>query len=537
METGNPVEERSVGGCVARLEKCEIPPPFDGRLGDSPLLSLVRMEWLSWHHRRLTAAVAPHWPLPGDSKSLRACISEGLLPGLQGMHARLLFGMRDSQEVDLDALIPYSPSVPDREVILELEGWGMKEEIAGPLVAELCKDMGEAAVSVSLLRQELTRNLVESCLPAHGTLSLLPLRGSSNHIPAQLLVVYQPDCGSVRRHLEPVRAATPLPATPFYGPLNIPLYSSYANPDVSRTLAAAGVAATPFTAALLLNHSHFLKLALLYRLTAAGVTDPAKLPAPGSEGCLLLATCLPSSNESSSSCPPERALFIQRLFCLLARYEAFSGNTGGIQGAIPHHVFDGLEAACGVSGECFASPLNCHHPRFFSAFPDTDAHFGGCGSFFKAAITEGAFEANPPFVNGFMKCMVLRLRELLDAARGAGKPLLFFVIVPSWTDAYFFKLLTGSLYKLASERLVRKEHEYIDGLQHRAGRSTWGANVDSTWFLLATSAAVERYSLSPGTFTKHLRQCFAQTTKGLGEARRSFKYSVHAQTVNDERMP
>lgn len=328
-----------------------------------------------------------------------------------------------------------------------------------------------------------------------------------------------------RKYLQPVRASAPLPTTPLYGPLSIPLYTASAGAGVAAALGAAGLTPSLFTAVLPLNATHFQKLVMLYRLTAAGVTDPAHLPALGAAGCLQAATRAPTVPESTATCTPERATFLRRLFCVLARYEAFSGNSGGIQGAMPHHVFDRLEAACGVSQECFASPLNCHFPRFCSAFPDTDAPFGSRGSFFEAAPTEGAFQANPPFVNGVMKAMAQRVHGLLDAAKGAGKALLYFVIVPSWTDAYFHTLLVDSPFKCASDRLARKEHEFIDGLQHRAGRCTWGANVDSTWFLLATPAAVALHGLSAASSTAQINEAFAQTTESLGEVRRVFKYT------------
>ena len=38
------------------------------------------------------------------------------------------------------------------------------------------------------------------------------------------------------------------------------------------------------------------------------------------------------------------------------------------------------------------------HHRYYSAFLDTDSAFGSLGSFFDADITEGSYEANPPFV-------------------------------------------------------------------------------------------------------------------------------------------
>jgi hypothetical protein len=46
-------------------------------------------------------------------------------------------------------------------------------------------------------------------------------------------------------------------------------------------------------------------------------------------------------------------------------------------------VFEVLHKRLAVGCECFASPLNAHFSRCGSAFPDVDAPFGSCGSFFR----------------------------------------------------------------------------------------------------------------------------------------------------------
>ncbi len=79
-------------------------------------------------------------------------------------------------------------------------------------------------------------------------------------------------------------------------------------------------------------------------------------------------------------------------------------------------------------------------------------------------------------------------------------PLLFFVIVPSWSDAYFFKLLSSSRHLRVRKDLRAKRHEYIDGLQHRADRVVWEANVASTWFVLATDRATAGVTTDPTSF-------------------------------------
>ena len=94
------------------------------------------------------------------------------------------------------------------------------------------------------------------------------------------------------------------------------------------------------------------------------------------------------------------ARFRRALFMVLARYDAFAGTHGaGSQACVPPEVFAALEAHFGAARgsvfEAFASPLNhrlvmrdadggveghgdgAAPPRFFSAFPDVDAPFGG----------------------------------------------------------------------------------------------------------------------------------------------------------------
>ncbi len=177
-----------------------------------------------------------------------------------------------------------------------------------------------------------------------------------------------------------------------------------------------------------------------------------------------------------------------RLFCLVSRYEIYSGNTSGLQGAIPPYIFSALNHLLGIDTECFASPLNCClENSYFSAFYDTDRYFGSKGTFFgknyKSINVEegGKYEVNPPFINCIMDLVVKLIHEALMNY----KQLMFFIIVPSWTDAEFYEGLMSSKYLRCSGILESKKHEYVDGLQHRANRTTWKANVNSTWFLVS----------------------------------------------------
>jgi hypothetical protein len=76
---------------------------------------------------------------------------------------------------------------------------------------------------------------------------------------------------------------------------------------------------------------------------------------------------------------------------------------------------------------------------------------------------------------------------------------------------------------------VRKNHVYIDGLQHRAQRCTWGANVDSTWFVLATDEGMAAHwdaATSPG----RLLEAFRQLSNNVDPPSRVFKFPVEEPT-------
>ena len=512
---------------------------FHPMMGDSPFLSLVRQEWLSWHHRTLTLEIAKFWPVSGNSKSIKSCYMEGLLPGLQGIHARFLFSQLQSQSEagnniinspistlssitsnnntnTIDPLLPYAPHSIEKDIVKELFGWGIPAQEAERIVTSLAFSMGQASTGCAQLRNELineqqqhivstsssslssSTNTLPNLLPLWGTLKIIPAIGQSkNDIhpsspnstdDTTLLLIYEPDINQVQKWLSPIRSWAPIPSNKYklFGPLNIPLYTATSQKEVHDTLKANNIPITPFTSVLILRNSHIEKLSLLYRLKKAGVITISEL----------------QSFEQSNNTNPVSSLlssftvdteFLQRVYCMLARYETFTGNASGLQGALPHHIFDSLETILTVDAECFASPLNTHFPRFCSAFPDTDIPFGSFGSFFDYQPEYNkAYEANPPFVNDTMLAMTKHIERVLEKGNEDNEYLLFFVIVPSWSDALFHQLLATGKFTRIVGRLSRKEHEYIDGLQYRVNtRTTWSANVDSSWFVLATEKAAK----------------------------------------------
>ncbi|RNF26882.1 putative phosphorylated CTD-interacting factor 1-like [Trypanosoma conorhini] len=127
------------------------------------------------------------------------------------------------------------------------------------------------------------------------------------------------------------------------------------------------------------------------------------------------------------------------LALVLLRYAGLSGGEwqleSGWHAAVPPGVFASLASAFHVTVECFASPLNCTLPRYFSAFPDTDAFFGSCGNFFASAPSlplDGdslSLEANPPFDHEVIGAGLERALQWLEDTP-ATRPLSFVFILP-----------------------------------------------------------------------------------------------------------
>lgn len=93
----------------------------------------------------------------------------------------------------------------------------------------------------------------------------------------------------------------------------------------------------------------------------------------------------------------------------------------------------------GYKYECFASPINSHLKRYFSAFPDTDSCFGSLGSFFDAynKIETGALcTFDPPYqLNAIEKGVDIALK--LNSEMN----IKFKMVLPAWTDAKFYEKL------------------------------------------------------------------------------------------------
>ena len=157
-----------------------------------------------------------------------------------------------------------------------------------------------------------------------------------------------------------------------------------------------------------------------------------------------------------------------------------------------------LRARLGVGFECFASPLNCHLPRYCSAFPDVDAPFGSAGSFFHArGLRRGAFFANPPFIEPVVAAMTRRMSELLATADRRGERLTFVVVVPHWPDRPSWLALRAAPHRRTLLHLPQEDHGYLEGGQHYRPQLWRISNHDSSLFLLQSDRAAAELPLTP----------------------------------------
>lgn len=200
------------------------------------------------------------------------------------------------------------------------------------------------------------------------------------------------------------------------------------------------------------------------------------------------------------------------IYCVLRRYQAFcSADEGSVAGAgfhaaAPAAVLRSLHTHFGVDIELFASPLNCHWPSYCSPFPDTDARFGACGSFFEhvCGIERGAFHCNPPFTEVLIGDMMAALLACLRRAQARSDSLTFVCIVPHWTEpraAYLDALLGNSgAGAIGAHEFCRRvavvrasQHRYVSGSQHalaqRGAEFSFAAQHDTAVVWLQTDAA------------------------------------------------
>ncbi|CBJ26613.1 conserved unknown protein [Ectocarpus siliculosus] len=217
---------------------------------------------------------------------------------------------------------------------------------------------------------------------------------------------------------------------------------------------------------------------------------------------------------SSTEHPPPAWIgdFHDCLFSCLMRYEALQG--GGFQASMGGDAFDVLLKRFGARMECFASPFNCRYSRYCSAFPDTDGPFGSAGSFFDFQPTQGAYEANPPFVRDVILKMANHMDGLLQAT---AKALTFVVIIPCWEDSAGWKRLRDSAFLSKHIKLDQKDHGYCEGKQHlRRNRYRLASFHTSVFFLQTDVARRQQSPETLGQACRELERAFALRQEGDG---------------------
>ncbi|CAM9597129.1 unnamed protein product [Scytosiphon promiscuus] len=256
-----------------------------------------------------------------------------------------------------------------------------------------------------------------------------------------------------------------------------------------------------------MNSAHYDKMKELFR--RACIQGSAKDPPPSS-----MANAAAVDRKAASVLPHWIDDFHDCLFACLMRYEALQG--GGFQASMGGDAFDVLLKLLGVKMECFASPFNCRYSRYCSAFADTDKPFGSVGSFFDFRPTEGAYEANPPFVRDVILKMAKHMEDLLQATP---KALTFVVIIPCWKDSAGWIRLRDSAFLSKHFKLDQKDHGYCEGKQHLRRNRYRLASFHTSVFFLQTEAA--RQQQGPRTLQQacqELQQAFAlrQEADGSG---------------------
>jgi len=161
---------------------------------------------------------------------------------------------------------------------------------------------------------------------------------------------------------------------------------------------------------------------------------------------------------------PTKKYFNRRLFCLLMRYETVGGPM--YQCSVTPQTFGVLQREFEVTKECMASPFNHNANIYWSAFRDTDGHFGSQGSFFTSIdsplVTEGgSFMANPAFVEEIVHLLTQQIQEMLKFP----VPVSFICLFPTWLDDESYNHMKNSRYCKQCVVLKAHKHAYIDGKQ------------------------------------------------------------------------
>lgn len=155
------------------------------------------------------------------------------------------------------------------------------------------------------------------------------------------------------------------------------------------------------------------------------------------------------------------AIMSLRYSCLLPR---------GQQWNIPRPIYELMVNKYGITVEGFGSPINSQiiavnpNLNFCSLFLDTDQIFGSLGSFFDQRFDNAKIMANPPFVLDIMNKMAQFLTQTFATATN----LMCVCVVPAWTDAEFYQVLSTHPYLKQTIVLAPQQHYYVNSNERDA---------------------------------------------------------------------
>ena len=196
-------------------------------------------------------------------------------------------------------------------------------------------------------------------------------------------------------------------------------------------------------------------------------------------------------------CMPNTEGMFERIFCMIARYEALGGE--GYQAAVPASTFSCL-TKFGVTHECFASPLNNTLDSYGSVFPDTDRFFNSTGPFCnlrqKFSESGGSFQANPPFIEEVVLAMAWYFGGWLSEE--SVKPLSFCIFMPGWEDTPAFDVLMNSTFKVHHQIFEKNTHVYTKGFHYKLppGTSSTVAYSKTFVFFLQNSEGSKQWPVT-----------------------------------------
>ena len=138
------------------------------------------------------------------------------------------------------------------------------------------------------------------------------------------------------------------------------------------------------------------------------------------------------------------------MFEMLFNYDILDGLS--LQWSIPDKIFTI------VTGELFASPINCHIENNYYSLFSIDKFFGSKGNIFNVLTLEnGIYEINPPFIEKIFDETINLVNDNLN-----NENIIFIYIMPNWTDSNLYQILDTSKYK--KNKFIYKigTHQYID---------------------------------------------------------------------------